>query len=136
MLTCTHTSDEMVLIRPRHDDLDERVRDSDGTFIQEFVYRIGEPITVDFNFCAPDILTVTGVSLSGRAVASRRLHADRPNCIKTQFMEINGVFALAVRTRGPNSELDVDAVIPIIIPPTVFMPPPPPLPPPVIFTPH
>lgn len=136
MLTCIHTSDEMVLIRPRGDDMDERVRDSDGTFIQEFVYRIANPITVDFNLCAPDILSVTGVSLSGRVIANRRLPADRPNCIKTRFMEISGVFALAVRTRRPDSELDVDAVIPIptMIPPTIFVPPP--LPPPVIFTPR
>jgi hypothetical protein len=137
MQTCTRTSEEMILLRPRGNDQDEPVRDSDGTYIQEYLYRIPEPITVEFNLCGRDILNVSGASLNGRAVASRRLESDRPTCIKMRFMEIRGNFLLAVRTRGAEAEVNVEAaVVASMPPPTIFMPPPPPPLPPVIFTPH
>ncbi|MBV8686906.1 MAG: hypothetical protein JOZ90_11040 [Alphaproteobacteria bacterium] len=104
----------------------------DGTFVREIVYRIPEPIDFTFNMCAPDLLDVTGTSLDGGPVASRKLTPERRGCIKTRFMNISGIFALAMRTRAPDSDIEFEVAIIPPPPPPMTPPPmaPPPLPPP------
>lgn len=103
----------------------------DGTFIRQIVYRIAEPIDVTFNMCAPDLLDVIGTSLDGGLVASRKLTPERRGCIKTRFMNITGIFALAIQTRAPDSDIEFEVAIVPPPPPMVPPPlPPPPLPPP------
>lgn len=131
---CTTTSDEMVLIRPRPGQPDRPLRDTDGTYVREFVYRIPEPLTFETNQCSPALVSVAGVSLSGTPVASRQLPSRGRDCITVRFMEVSGEFALLIRTADATSTVTISIIIPPppppAPPPPVPAPSPPPLPPP------
>ena len=123
--TCVTHSDEMILLRPRPGDPDQPVRDSDGLYVREFVYRIPNPLTFETNQCGPELVDVAGVSLSNSIVSMRPLEPRGRNCVTLRFTDVQGVFALVIRTQRADSVVSIQVYIP---PPP---PPPPPAPPPM-----
>jgi hypothetical protein len=132
-LTCTERPTDLVVVRPRPGERNDPIRTANGSYLRQIIYRVPEPIDVTFNMCSPDLLDVFGASLDGGMVATRRLPSTRRDCIATRFLNLSGIFALSVRTRRPESnvEFEVSAFLPP--PPPPMVPPPimpPPMPPP------
>jgi hypothetical protein len=127
--TCVTRSDEMILLRPRPGDPDQPVRDDEGMYVREFVYRIPRPLTFETNQCGPELVDVAGVSLSNRLVSSERLPPRGRNCVTVRFTDVQGIFALVIRTKRADSVVSIQISIPP--PPPGPPPPPPPVPAPM-----
>lgn len=125
---CSRQPGEMPLFKPRVGEVDKPYSNDQGSYTHTFWYTTKGSLNFETQVCGKGVLDVV-IHLSADGVMSgQEIDADRRDCIRRYFSGIEGVYALLIETRAPDTSFDIRT---IIGPPPP--PPPPPLPPPVFL---
>jgi hypothetical protein len=114
---------EMKLLRPLGGGIDQPIRESDGSFIHEFVFEAPRPTTFETTICSADLIDFSVAGISGISVAMTRLRDSKPGCVTREFAQVTGTFSLDIHTRSSSARLAMRSMfIPALTPVAMWSP--------------